>query len=85
MKRLISEEEIEIASRENATNMYGSKNGEHQYFNASIADFSAGALFAEEKLKDLAIEFAEWYYNWAHIDGESTIKQQFEYFIEQQK
>ena len=60
MIRLISEEEIKIASIENANNMYGRKNGEHQYFNASVSDFNAGVSFAEEKLKYLAIEYGLW-------------------------
>ena len=59
MKRLINEEEVNLASRENANNMYGSKNGEHQYFNASVSDFNAGVVFAEEKLKNLAIAFSD--------------------------
>ena len=60
MKRLINEEEVNLASRENANNMYGRKNGEHQYFNASVSDFNAGVIFTEGKLKDLIIEFNCW-------------------------
>lgn len=71
MKSLISEEEIKISNPS-------------EWCKVSDKLFIS-ADFAEEKLKNLAIEFAEWYYNWAHVDGESTIKQRFEYFMEQQE
>ena len=74
MKRLISEEEIKTASAENANNMYGNKNGEHQYFNASIADFKSGVFFAEEKIKNIAIEF----YNWMQINHSTTMSKIYE-------
>ena len=71
MKRLISEEEIKISNPSEW---------------CKVSDkFFISADFAEENIKNIAIGFAEWYYNWAHVDGESTIKQQFEYFIERQE
>ena len=61
---LISQKEIEEAAKDFANIKLDIViDSEERYFNSNVRDYDAfktGVIFAESKLKDLAVEFAEW-------------------------
>ena len=82
--KLIDEEKVKVASENYSCNR-SSETGQ--------IDFKAGVEFAENELKNLSIEFAEWlaiYYDYGHSeeywfghDGKYTSAELFKKFMEQ--
>lgn len=75
---LISKKEIEEAAKDFANIKLDIViDSEERYFNSNVRDYDAfksGVIFAESKLKDLTVEFAEW------IDEEMYVKEDIDKF-----